>query len=281
MKYRICFLLFIILKYTNSYTQTAEEYYEIGNKYLDEGNNKVAIENYSKSIILSSSEKNVFFNRGVARGNIKEYKEASLDFIEVVKLDSTDFVAYAYLGYTQYKLGDYIRCIENCNRAIKLNPSYGLSYSYKGVALLRSSYDAQRALKLCDSSLMYKNTWRENIWCHYNRGIVKEYIKDFNGAISDFTESIKYDTSFFHPGYLARIDCQKELGNYQEAINDYSKIIEHFPNVYLGYMERGIVEIEIKDKDRACEDLKKAEQLGAEEDIEKLKKLIKRNCKNK
>ena len=67
-----------------------------------------------------------------------------------------------------------------------------------------------------------------------------------------------------------------EINDFQSAIKNCSKAIEINPNYAEEYNRRGLSKRAIEDSKGACEDLKKAAELGSKEAAE----LFKNDCKN-
>ena len=57
-----------------------------------------------------------------------------------------------------------------------------------------------------------------------------------------------------------------------EAINQYTKSLELYPNLKEAYFNRGLVLIFLKDKEKGCIDLSKAGELGVEDAYSVIKK---------
>ena len=59
-----------------TYAETAEEYFNQGNKMYKEKNFEEAITNYTKSIELAPSNSRCFYNRGISYHNLNHYDKA-------------------------------------------------------------------------------------------------------------------------------------------------------------------------------------------------------------
>lgn len=110
----------------------------------------------------------------------------------------------------------------------------------------------------------------------YNRAHSKDELKDYTGAIDDYTIAIEYggeniDESEFVNRALAKF----ELGYYDDAINDYNQVIEINPKNARAYLGRGNTKYKNNDKDGACNDWKESEKLG----FEYASEIIKNYCK--
>jgi tetratricopeptide (TPR) repeat protein len=71
-------------------------------------------------------------------------------------------------------------------------------------------------------------------------GIEKYNSKDFEGAINDYTEGIKVDTSF-SDGYFYRGICELALQDYKSAQKDFDKTIELEPKFAKAYFNRALL----------------------------------------
>ena len=64
---------------------------------------------------------------------------------------------------------------------------------------------------------------------YVNRGLVKSEFKDYNGAISDYTQAIEINPNDA-TAYYNRGSVKYNLKDYNGAISDYTKAIEINPN---------------------------------------------------
>jgi tetratricopeptide (TPR) repeat protein len=76
-----------------------------------------------------------------------------------------------------------------------------------------------KAHRLCQKSLQY-----------YSRGNCKKLLKDYKGAIADFTKAIKYNPNFAE-AYFRRADIKTILNDNESASLDYVKAIELNPEL--------------------------------------------------
>jgi Tetratricopeptide repeat len=96
---------------------------------------------------------------------------------------------------------------------------------------------------------------------YYNRGCAKDELKDYEGAINDYTKAIEFGSNHSEE-YLNRGLAKYELHLFQEAIKDYDKAIEIDPEKGTAYFGRGNAKYQIGDKENACLDWSKAAKLG-------------------
>ncbi|HRG59324.1 MAG TPA: hypothetical protein PK323_10235 [Bacteroidia bacterium] len=62
--------------------------------------------------------------------------------------------------------------------------------------------------------------------------------------------------------YFNRALAKTELKDFQGALNDYTTVIQKDANPGMAYYNRGLLKVKLKDNKGACEDLKKAQELN-------------------
>jgi len=71
-----------------------------------------------------------------------------------------------------------------------------------------------------------------------NSGNAKSNLKDYQGAILDYSNAIEINSNY-SKAYFARGIVKLLLDDYQGAINDYTKVIKIDPNYSRAYFNRG------------------------------------------
>ena len=91
---------------------TAEDYYNRGNKYREQGNLDQAIYDYSKAIKANSKYSKAYYNR--ANSYVKQGKlaEAIEDYTKAVEINPLYTEAYYNMGNTYEKQGDLEHAVE-------------------------------------------------------------------------------------------------------------------------------------------------------------------------
>jgi len=151
--------------------------------------------------------------------------------------------------------------------------------NYESYENLIKSYD--NAISLNPTSSKY-----------YYRGMAKYNLEDYEGAIKDYSKSLEInggvdtlDTKTLADCYWKRASSYIQLSSLTDtndfrlplAINDYNKFIEIMPNNGTAYYSRGMVKYRHLGGFAACEDFKKAVELGSDYDAE-AKELIDLYC---
>ena len=100
---------------------------------------------------------------------------------------------------------------------------------------------------------------------YFRRGLSKHYLKDYYGAIADYTKSIGFDPDYAST-YSNRGWSKAGLEDYYGAIADYTKAIELNPNYANAYSNRGLAKYDLKDHEGAIADYTKAIELDPDFD---------------
>ena len=115
----------------------------------------------------------------------------------------------------------------------------------------------------------------------YNeRGVVKNEIKDYQGAIDDFTKALEINPQDAFIYFDNRAGVKVETGDFRGVIFDATKTIQINPNYATAYTRRGIAKQHIGDKRGACADYKKAVSLGDQSSAQYLKSKDGTWCRN-
>lgn len=107
------------------------------------------------------------------------------------------------------------------------------------------------------------------------RGFVKGELKDYLGSIADYTEALETrpeSIEDYYGIYSGRGRAKYGLKDYRGAIEDYTKAIEASPKHEYIYYFRGYAKIKLGQKESGCLDLSKSGELGNKEAYVAIKK---------
>jgi len=180
-------------------------------------------------------------NRGESKYQAKDFLGAIKDFRKVIELYPDEYYSYfAYFGRGQAKCGikDYAGAINDYSEAIRL---IGNDFGFSIRGIKDSSNDI----------VINKNQ------VHLFRAIAKYVIKDYVGAIQDFSKAIELGINDYQ-AYAGRGESRLITKDYSGAIRDFSKIMEFFPNSPQAYINRGKAKFEMGDYSGAINDYSRA-----------------------
>jgi len=236
------------LAYAQDELVSLEQIFQNAVSQHQSGNYIEAIENYSKLLefdIDKEIKRQILIKRGLAYSGANNYDFAITDFTHSIKLDSTDMASFIDRGLAYYykqEMGsaeidfNYVR-EKNTNPKMYENATYWLTK----IEFYRGNHT--KAIRYCD-----------------------ELIKNNNN-----------DTEF----YFLRGTAYSNSLEFKKAIKDYNEAIKINPNYVESLTNRGVAKINLlttngklkpkqKETKSACEDLKKAYELGDTSNTEDL-----------
>lgn len=189
---------------------------------MSAGDTKTALSALDQALILDPNNPKAYMKRAEVKREMRDERGAIKDVsMAKLMLDKIDEGLKASDdGNAAYSSGDYKNAVRNYNKAISLLPS------------LTSIY--------------------------YWRGLSKQYMDDYTGALEDFTLSISANASTAADAFYARglIKFHK-LGDSAGAMEDYNKALELKPDAPEVYRSRA----KLVDDHAAVHDLTRAIEL--------------------
>ena len=147
-----------------------------------------AIEDFTKAIELNPKKSNAFNNRGLAKNYLGDYEGAIADFTKAIELNPSDAMHYSNRGIVKRASGNYKGAIEDYTKAIKINPKYHDAYYNRGA--LRGEHFEDYRVQQNTKAIEFKL----NLSIAYDlRAQYKIQVKDYYGAIEDYTKAIERD----------------------------------------------------------------------------------------
>ncbi|MBN1199665.1 MAG: tetratricopeptide repeat protein [Bacteroidales bacterium] len=203
--------------------ENGSTYMRRGFAYLLEGKFTLALQDFNEALRLIPSNKEAIFGRGIARFEMRDYSEAEVDLAHYLSEVQTNAVAYNYMAALCFMRQDYQCALKNYSDVIR-----------------------------CDS--LYPDCW-------LNRAMIRNYLRDFAGALEDCNVAMKYapnDKRILNN----RATAKMFLKDYASALEDFNKAIEQDPKFAEAYINRGWVHYYLKDTEGACADWQKSLSFG-------------------
>ena len=173
----------------------AADYYESGKTKLIAGEIDDAIVDLTAAIDAGAPTADMYTLRGEAYMQSANYRGALDDFNTAIEMEPTSSVAYYDRALLNTRLEDYNAALNDINNALAA----------------RATND-QDILQLRD---LYAKRGQLNLW-----------LKNWDGAIADYTNSLARPDGIVNPSvYAERAEAYTALGDYTAAINDYSAAV--------------------------------------------------------
>jgi tetratricopeptide (TPR) repeat protein len=173
----------------------AADFYNSGKTKMLAGELDAAIADLSAAIDAGAASVDTYILRGEAYMQSGDYRNAMADFNVVLAKDPANGVAYYDRSLLNMRLEDYDAALNDINNALAANTS-----------------NPSPVLQMRD---LYAKRGQLNLW-----------MKNWQGAIADYTNSLARPEGTVNPNvYAERAEAYTALGNYTDAINDYSSAI--------------------------------------------------------
>ncbi len=227
-----------------------------------------AVKYLDSAIRLDHKNAEFFINRGWAYQEMSDTIRATDDYNKALALNSESSVARYNLAVLSAKKGNLKEVEKLLTEAIERNPQAAVYYAGRAICYTAQG-DFVKAISDYTSSIHFDNS-NSDVWLR--RGILKHKLKDLNGALADFTQSIKLKDDN-EKTWMCRGNLMMELKRTKEAIEDFTIASTLKPEFGLAYYSRAIAYQRGGNLKDACDDLKRAQDLGLVID-EKLKAIV-------
>ncbi|OSO89634.1 hypothetical protein B7O87_10735 [Cylindrospermopsis raciborskii CENA303] len=215
-----------------------------------------AVEVMDQAILLNPHQ-DFYINRGFARRELGDYKEAIDDYTQAIRVSPEFASAYYERANVRRELRDYKGAVDDYTQAIRISPEFALAY-YERANVHRELRDYKKAV---DDYTQAIRISPEFALAYYERANVHRELRDYKGAIDDYTQVIKIDPESVPSVYYERANVRRQLGDYKGAIDDYTQVIRISPEFASAYYERANVRRELGDHQGAGADFQKASDL--------------------
>ncbi|HBB94075.1 MAG TPA: hypothetical protein DC054_01675 [Blastocatellia bacterium] len=212
-----------------------------------------AIENFSRAIEIKPDFVDVYFERGRAYAELKEYKPEAADLVTVLSHSPTNTEALYELGLAYIDLGEYGKAIEDLTRALALKPGESTYYSKRALARFKLA-DNEGALDDYRASLRgnpielprdYLQRLRANpriVDARY--GTIEEFLPQILNSVKDKNNmaSVYYERAMvmrYQWGAWRSEDLEVTARYFTQAI-------ELRPSYVDAYYQRGLIRFEQK-----------------------------------
>lgn len=158
----------------------------------------------------------------------------------LIEQNPKDFDAYALRGAAYYHLELYEEAIKDLDKAISINGECVLAYVVKGDLYrdLDKYKDALHNYSIATQINESKDVFDFNIY--YNKGNINKYLGHNQDAIDDFTKVINLKSNHIEALYYRGLILTK-IKKYEIAIKDFEEIIKIDNNHANAYYNLGII----------------------------------------
>jgi tetratricopeptide (TPR) repeat protein len=245
----------------------AEAYVYKGHAYNLLGEYRRAVEAYGRAVALDPKNSDTFVNQGSALYHMQDYKNAIASYDRAIGFDPQNAYAYFSRGSARAKLDDFRAAIRDFDRAVALGRSSEDVYYERGLCRVLSN-NLVGGLADLETAVRLKPDHAE---AHQKTGSILYQLGRFQEASDAYTQALKYKSDD-RISYTYRAACRKALKDWSGALDDYNQAIRIDPNSAVDWYQRGLVKIQLGDRDSGCTDLDRAQGMGyagAEQELNK------------
>jgi tetratricopeptide (TPR) repeat protein len=160
---------------------------------------------------------------------------------------------YFYRGAAYLQSKDYDAAISDFSNVIRINEKNASAYVNRAIAY-RAKLDYILALKDLTQAIQLDSN---NVTAYNVRGTIYEVKAQYSIAIQDFTKAISLDANNYD-AYVGRGFAYARKQDYDKALQDLTKILIQYPQNSDLYNYQGFIYLKIKKYDQAIHNFKKA-----------------------
>ena len=242
-----------------------ENYYNIGLVFQRSGDHKNAVDTFSMYVAIPGLKPELladgYNNRGVSHRKLGRADLAVADYTKAFELVPTSAKFLTNRANAHLDLKKYDAALADYTAAIKLDPKFAPAYSARGAFYGSTSRPAEAAADFT-KAIELAPADPENF---YNRGLMYGDKGEHARSITDFDRYILMQSgnpAYLADGYANRGVANMILGRDQEALADFTKVIDLDPKRVNGYKGRAMVYRRLKKDDLAAADEKKVAELS-------------------
>ncbi len=204
-----------------------------GRENLDLGNFDEAIRCFKKAIEINPKAFDSYYYLGLAYARKGNLPEALNCFTKAIDINPKYVEAYRRRGEVQIALVNYNGAIENFDEVIRLDPKNPSSYLSRCTAnFMDRNYD--QAIKDCTKSIELNPDLTLLHLAYFQRGEAYAQLNDYDQAMENYNKVLEILPNFA-PAFLARGELFSKLGNYDQSLKDFNKGIELTPKDATAY----------------------------------------------
>ena len=230
------------------FPNVAEAYFNRGGAHYLMGNLVDALQDYDQAIDRNPRYAAAYISRGPVLAEKENYEAALNDYQTAIQLtyeQSPDLpIVYYNLGNAYKILGEDEKALESYSHAVCLNPNYVYAYTAQGLVYAKLENYPQtiecfsRVIQLQQENIGespgLSRLELKNEDAFYHRGEAYFYQGDYVEAIEDFTQVIQLNPEIVS-AYEYRGMAHCYFGNNPEALEDFAHVAELEPSANTHY----------------------------------------------
>ncbi len=233
-------------------------------KLIDSAKYKEAIPILKKALKLKPDYWEALNKMAFAKIKLCDYKEATKELEKSEKIIPLNYETVKLKGINSYLSGNFREAKVMLDTAMYIYLEEKLDdpeiFYYRALLMFKGK-SFKSALETCEAGVDLKPNYVELISL---KGEIRFFQKDYNYAIKELTEAIKYMPvlSPDYNVYKLRAKSRFEVGDYKGAVADWNVYIEAVPKEEESLVSRAAAKINMNDNSGAVGDLDEAIKLN-------------------
>ncbi|MBZ0285337.1 MAG: tetratricopeptide repeat protein [Anaerolineae bacterium] len=201
------------------------------------------------------------FDRAGTALDAGDYEQAIIDYSLFILLNPTFSQAYYLRGFAYLQLGDETTALNDLEQALQYPaPSADLTANIYRIQTLIywERDDLEIALETVSEGI---EAAPESATLYFIRGELLSDMEQYEDALTDLDEAIRLQPADFPDFYRSRGAVNVLLGNLDDALNDYSTLLEISPDDVAAHNDRALIHVQQENYEAALIDLDAAIQM--------------------
>ncbi|MBP7358488.1 MAG: tetratricopeptide repeat protein [Prevotella sp.] len=227
-----------------------------GVKALKTGQNEYAIKCFKKAIEIKNTDLEIrdYLARAYVAAN--EPLKAFEQLQKLAEAQPDNQKIFVQMAHVAFMMEDYGAMADSCERALLIDKDNAeVSYLYAKACIGQG--DDVNAVAMLTKAILLKDDYGD---AYLLRGETLLKMGDYEGSDAD-AKYLLEKQSDNESVLILKARIEHKLGNNDEAINYYNKVVDVNPFSIDAFRERGAVKLEVGDKDGAAEDMQQVLEL--------------------
>ena len=227
-----------------------------GVKALKTGQNEYAIKCFKKAIEIKNTDLEIrdYLARAYVAAN--EPLKAFEQLQKLAEAQPDNQKIFVQMAHVAFMMEDYGAMADSCERALLIDKDNAeVSYLYAKACIGQG--DDVNAVAMLTKAILLKDDYGD---AYLLRGETLLRMGDYEGSDAD-AKYLLEKQSDNESVLILKARIEHKLGNNDEAINYYNKVVDVNPFSIDAFRERGAIKLEVGDKDGAAEDMQQVLEL--------------------
>jgi tetratricopeptide (TPR) repeat protein len=227
-----------------------------GVKALKTGQNEYAIKCFKKAIEIKNTDLEVrdYLARAYVAAN--EPLKAFEQLQKLAEAQPDNQKIFVQMAHVAFMMEDYGAMADSCEKALLIDKDNAeVSYLYAKACIGQG--DDVNAVAMLTKAILLKDDYGD---AYLLRGETLLRMGDYEGSDAD-AKYLLEKQSDNESVLILKARIEHKLGNNDEAINYYDKVVDVNPFSIDAFRERGAIKLEVGDKDGAAEDMQQVLEL--------------------